>query len=80
MAVRSTIFVLDAHVSFMSPAECERAEVDGPDAIVDFFQAYVLPGAGGGALRRMSSGMAWVPDQPVKLTVDCSARNVSAMP
>ena len=47
----------------MEPDEFERAEVDVPDAIVDFFQAYVLPGAGGGAFRRMGSGIAWVPDQ-----------------
>jgi len=43
----------------MEPDECERAEVDGPDAIVDFFQACVLPGADGGDFRRMGSGMNW---------------------
>jgi hypothetical protein len=35
-------------VSLMEPAECERAEVDVPDAIVDFLQAHILPGADGG--------------------------------
>jgi len=48
---------------FMGPAEFEQAEVNVPDAIVDFFQAHVLPGAGGGDFRRMGSGTAWVPDQ-----------------
>jgi len=42
VACSSTIVILDAHVPFMEPAEFERAEVDVPDAIVDFFQAYVL--------------------------------------
>jgi len=63
VACESIIFILDPHMLFMEPAEVERAEVGVPDAIVDFFQAHVLPGAGGGAFRRMSSGMAWVPDQ-----------------
>ena len=31
-------------MSFMAPAECERPEVNVPDAIVDFFQAHILPG------------------------------------
>jgi hypothetical protein len=36
------MFVLNAHVSFMEPTERVRAEVDAPDAIVDFFRAYIL--------------------------------------
>src|SRR5574337_83288 len=37
----------------MEPAECERAEVDAPDVIVDFFQAHLLPGADGGNSDRV---------------------------
>jgi hypothetical protein len=35
-------------MSFMEPAEFERAEVDVLDAVVDVFQAHVLPGADSG--------------------------------
>lgn len=33
MACESTLLILDAQVSFMEPAECQRAEIDIPDAI-----------------------------------------------
>ena len=35
-------------MAFVEAAECERAEVDVPDTIVDFLQANILPGADDG--------------------------------
>jgi hypothetical protein len=65
---------------FMSPAECERAEVDVPDAIVDVFQACVLPAQAEVISVEWAATWLGYLTKPVKLTVDCSARNVSAMP
>ena len=38
-------------MAFMEPAEFERPEGDVPDAIVDFFQAHILPGADDGDIE-----------------------------
>jgi hypothetical protein len=46
VSLESTIDIFDAHVSCEQPAKCERAEVDIPDAIVDFFEADLFANAG----------------------------------
>jgi hypothetical protein len=37
MAFQSTKCILDPHVFFEHASELERAEIDAPDAIIDFF-------------------------------------------
>jgi len=39
MAFQSTKCILDTHVFFEQASELERAEIDVPDAIIDFFEA-----------------------------------------
>ena len=55
---------------FMELAEFERAEVDAPDAIVDFFQAYILPGADGGNIdpARVPADAAAEPERWAAIT------------
>jgi hypothetical protein len=47
VSCESTIGIFDAQVAFEQPAECERAEGDIPDAIVDVLEADIFANAGG---------------------------------
>jgi len=48
MAFQSTKCILDPYVFFEQASELERAEIDVPDAIIDFLEADVFPGTGNG--------------------------------
>jgi hypothetical protein len=43
----SPVGLCDAPVPCEAAAECEGAEVDIPDAIIDFLKTDIVPGAGG---------------------------------
>ena len=61
MSFESTIGIFDAHVSFEQPAEFEWAEGDIPDAIIDFLETDIFPGAGGGDVDPLTVP----PDAPI---------------
>jgi len=46
-AFQFTIRILDPHVAFEEAPELQRPEVHGPDAVIDFFEPHVFPGADG---------------------------------
>lgn len=45
VSFQSSIGILDSHVPFKESAEPERAKIDIPDAVVDFFKSYGLADA-----------------------------------
>jgi hypothetical protein len=47
LSFQASISALDSHVAFKQAAEFERAEVDVPDAVIDFLEADVLADADG---------------------------------
>ena len=46
MTLKATIGSFDPHVAFEQPADFERAEINGPDPIVNLFQTDMLADAG----------------------------------
>lgn len=52
MTPKATIGIFDPHVAFGQPADFERAEINGPDPIVNLFQTDMLADAGDRDLTR----------------------------
>jgi hypothetical protein len=54
VSCESTISIFDVHLSFEPSTECEGAEGAIPDAIIEFFETDIFPGAGGGDIDPLS--------------------------
>lgn len=53
MSLQSTEFILDAHVFFVESPKFELAEIDIPDAIIDFFKSDVFSDTSDGNINPM---------------------------